>query len=122
MKQASTPQAKRQHRQARTRAKVIGTTLKPRLNVFRSNSAMFVQLIDDSKGLTLVSVHSKSVGKVTDSERAGKTAVAYKLGSMIAEKAKTVGVNAVVFDRGGYRYHGRVKAVAEGARAGGLTF
>lgn len=122
MKRARTPQAERQARQARVRARVTGTAARPRLNVFRSTTAMFVQLIDDERSVTLASVHSKSMTTKPDSERSGKIAVAYAMGQEIAAKAKELGVSAVVFDRAGYRYHGRVQAVADGARAGGLNF
>lgn len=121
MKRARTPQAKRQSRQARVRARVTGTAERPRLNVFRSNTYMFVQLIDDAKGVTLASVHSKNV-KAEAGELAGKIAIAFTLGKQIAETAKGLGIVNVVFDRAGFRYHGRVKAVADGARAGGLNF
>lgn len=123
MKRASTPQAQRQGRQARVRARVTGTAARPRLNVFRSATAMFVQLIDDVSSVTLASVHSKTMTtKPEIGERSGKIAVAYAMGQEIAAKAKELGVTAVVFDRAGYRYHGRVQAVADGARAGGLNF
>lgn len=123
MKRARTPQAKRQGRQARVRARVTGTAARPRLNVFRSAAAMFVQLIDDERSVTLASVHSKTMTtKPEVGERKGKTAVAFALGQEIAGKAKELGITAVVFDRAGYRYHGRVQAVADGARAGGLNF
>lgn len=121
MKRARTPQAQRQTRQARVRARIVGSAERPRLNVFRSNSAMFVQLIDDARGVTLASAHSKTI-KLEASEKAGKTSVAFALGKQIAETAKGLGISAVVFDRAGFRYHGRVKAVAEGARDGGLQF
>ncbi len=124
MKRARTPQARRQSRQARVRARVSGTAERPRLNVFRSNAEMFVQLIDDNRGVTLASAHSKNV-KSEDRKvegMAGKTAVAFVLGQRVAEAAKGLGITTVVFDRAGFRYQGRVKAVAEGARAAGLNF
>ncbi len=121
MKRARTPQAKRQSRQARVRARITGTTERPRLNVFRSNAYMFVQIVDDLKGTTLASVHSKNV-KAEPGELTGKVAIAFTLGKQIAETAKGLGITTVVFDRAGFRYHGRVKAVADGARAGGLNF
>jgi large subunit ribosomal protein L18 len=84
---------------------------------------MYVQLIDDSSQTTLASAHSKTVAPVADvGERTGKVAVAYTLGRAIAEQATKAHITAVVFDRGGYAYHGRVQAVADGARDGGLTF
>jgi large subunit ribosomal protein L18 len=90
------------------------------LTVFRSNTGLFVQLIDDTKGVTLVSLSSKGVKPAA--ELTGKTAVAFSVGQELAEKAKTAGITEVVFDRAGFRYHGRVKAVADGARAAGLVF
>ena len=121
MKRARTKQAQRSSRQARVRARIVGTSARPRLTVFRSNTGLFVQLIDDSSGVTLASAHSKGV-KASAEGLAGKTAVAFTVGKELAEKAKAAGVTEVVFDRAGFRYHGRVKAVADGARAGGLVF
>lgn len=109
-------QIKRERRQGRIRSKISGVTAKPRLNVFRSNVAMFLQLIDDTKGVTLASASTKEVkaeGKINQSFEAGK---------LLAEKAKKAGIVEVVFDRGGYKFHGRVKAAADGAREGGLDF
>lgn len=118
-----TKQQKRERRRRRVRAQVIGTATKPRLNVFRSLRGMYVQLIDDAAGKTLAAAHSKTLGPVTDAgDRKGREAVAYGLGKLIAEKAKALNITETVFDRAGYRYHGRVKAVAEGARDGGLKF
>lgn len=122
MKRARTTQAKRSSRQARVRARITGTAARPRLTVFRSNTALFVQLIDDAKGVTLASAHSKKVGTVEANDLKGKSAVAFAVGKELAEKAKAMGITQVVFDRAGFRYHGRVKAVADGARAGGLEF
>ncbi len=104
----------RRHRKIRT--KISGTTTRPRLNVFRSNKGMFVQIIDDLKGITLVSASSSEVKAKT------KTDNSLELGKLIAKKAKDNKIESVVFDRGAYRYHGRVKAVADGAREGGLNF
>jgi large subunit ribosomal protein L18 len=104
-------------RKRRVRVKISGTAARPRLSVFRSNTGMFVQLIDDEQGKTLASAHSKEIKKA-----AKKSAVAEELGKMIAEKAIAKNIKQVVFDRGGNFYTGRVKAVAEGARAGGLEF
>ena len=123
MKTKLTTNLKRRSRQARVRAKVKGTVERPRLNVYRSRMSMFAQLIDDVAGQTLISVHSRIVTGNTDvGERKAKVAVAYAVGKTIAEKAKAMNIAAVVFDRAGYRYHGRVQAVAEGARDGGLQF
>lgn len=118
-----TKQVKRIRRQTRVRKVIIGSAERPRLNVFRSLSGMYAQLIDDATGVTLLSAHTKTDAKNGDAgERTGKIAEAYKLGKNIAEKAKAKGITKVVFDRAGYKYHGRVKAVAEGAREGGLEF
>ncbi len=116
MDKNKTKQIKRERRQGRIRSKISGVTAKPRLNVFRSNTGMFLQLIDDTRGVTVASVTTKEIkveGKINQSFEAGK---------LLAEKAKVAGVTTVVFDRGGYKFHGRVKAAAEGAREGGLDF
>ena len=110
-------QLKKQRRKARTRAKINGTKDCPRLNVFKSNKGMFLQLIDDVAGKTILSVN---VSEIKD--RKDKTDLAFKMGELIAEKAKKAKIEKIVFDRGGNGYHGRVKAVAEGARKGGLKF
>ena len=101
----------------RIRKKVNGTAERPRLTVFRSNKEIYAQLIDDTKGITLASASSmeKSFEK-----KGTKTDVAISVGKVIAERAKTVGVDSVVFDRNGYLYHGRVKSLAEAARENGL--
>lgn len=112
----------RKRRQARVRAKISGTLERPRLNVSKSLTNVFVQLIDDVDGKTIASVHSKSITVSDAGERKGKVAAAYTAGKIIAEKAKEAGITTVVFDRGGNLYHGRVQAVADGARDGGLTF
>lgn len=101
----------------RIRKKVNGTSQKPRLSVFRSNKEIYCQLIDDLNGVTLASASSKGI-KLT----ANKVTIAAEVGKALAAKAKAVGVNNVVFDRGGYLYHGRVKSLADGAREGGLIF
>jgi large subunit ribosomal protein L18 len=111
---------KRQHRMIRhrrVRSRIIGTTERPRLSVFRSHQWMFAQVIDDSRARTLVSAYEKS------EKLSGKPAErARRLGAILAERCKEKGITAVVFDRGGYAYHGRVAAFAEGAREGGLQF
>ena len=118
-----TKQDKRNRRRNRVRKVVIGSDVRPRLNVFRSLRGVFAQILDDNASKTLVSVHSKTDGKAGDSgDRAGKIAASYKVGLRLAEKAKEKGITKVVFDRAGYKYHGRIKAVAEGARDGGLEF
>ena len=111
--------AQRLHRHKRVRGKVSGTPERPRLNVFRSETNIYAQIIDDTKGVTLVSASSLEKGFSCDGT---KTDAAKKVGEMVAERAKAKGIEAVVFDRGGYLYHGRVKALAEGAREGGLQF
>jgi large subunit ribosomal protein L18 len=111
------PQA-RLRRRRRVRAKVRGTAERPRLSVFRSNRGIQAQLIDDVAGHTLAAVNwtegdLKELKTMDQAKRAGE---------LLAERAKAAGVGSVVFDRGGYRYHGRVKALADGAREGGLSF
>lgn len=106
-----------ERRARRVRIKIFGTADRPRLSVFRSNQGMYLQLIDDAAGKTLVSAYSKELKKT-----AKKAEVAEALGKLIAEKAVAKNIKKVVFDRGGNLYTGRVKAAAEGARAGGLEF
>ena len=101
----------------RIRAKIAGTAARPRLAVFRSNKYIYAQVIDDASGRTLAQANSRE-GSVSETGVAASAAV----GKLVAERAKEAGVDTVVFDRGGYRYHGRVKAVADGAREGGLQF
>ena len=110
---------KRKKRKKRTRAKIFGTAGRPRLSVYRSNKAIYAQLIDDEKGETLVSAATRELGKIATKT---KTQQATILGELIADKAKAKGITKVVFDRGCYKFHGRVKAVAEGARKEGLQF
>lgn len=110
----------RQARHARVRSKVFGTKDVPRLNVFRSNSNIFAQIIDDSAGKTLVS--ASSIDKELKLENGGNVEAAHKVGELIAIRAKKAKITKVVFDRGGYLYHGRVKALAEAARENGLEF
>lgn len=104
----------------RIRRKIAGTPQKPRLSVFRSNSEIYVQLIDDVNSVTLASASSKEQDVVA--QKVAKTEKSKMVGAAIARKAVELGLTSVVFDRGGYLYHGRVKAVAEGAREGGLVF
>ncbi len=104
----------------RVRKKIRGTTEKPRLSVFRSNKAIYVQVIDDLEGKTLCAASSLDTG--IDSAAKTKTEVAREVGKAIAGFAKEAGVETVVFDRNGYLYHGRIKSLAEGAREGGLKF
>ncbi len=110
----------RQARHTRVRNKVSGTKETPRLNVFRSNSNIFAQIIDDSEGKTLVS--ASSIDKELKLENGGNVEAASKVGELIAKRAKEQKITKVVFDRGGYLYHGRVKALAEAARENGLEF
>jgi len=112
-------QEKRQKRHKKLRAKIFGTHIKPRLSVFRSAKHIYVQLVDDEKRKTLVSANDLEIKK---SKSKGKTTGALELGKLIAKKALEKKIEKVVFDRGGYKYHGRIKAVAEGAREGGLKF
>ena len=110
--------AKRLKRRRRVRAKITGSAERPRISVFRSNRGVFAQLVDDDAGHTLAAVNwtepeLRSLPRMDQARRAGE---------LLAERAGAVGVTAAVFDRGGYRYHGRVKALAEGAREGGLQF
>jgi large subunit ribosomal protein L18 len=107
-------------RHARVRSKVSGTQVAPRLNVFRSNSNIFAQIIDDVAGVTLVS--ASSIDKELKLENGSNVEAATKVGELLAKRAKKVKITTVIFDRGGYLYHGRVKALAEAARANGLEF
>ena len=116
------PRVARKRRHARVRAKVVGTASRPRLCVFRSLNHIYAQIIDDSQGHTLTSastldpeIKGEIVGKI-------KTGKAELVGSLVAKRALGKGINRVVFDRGGYKYHGRVKALAEAARQEGLKF
>jgi large subunit ribosomal protein L18 len=105
----------------RIRKKVMGSAERPRLNVYRSLNHLYVQLIDDHKGATLVSA-SSAEGKKGEKRTGGNVAAAKQVGKTIAERAKQKGITKVVFDRGGYIYHGRVKALADAAREAGLQF
>lgn len=108
---------KRKRIQYRIRAKVQGTTSRPRLSVFRSNKEIYCQIIDDLSGKTLAAASSREIGA-----EGSKSEQAKAVGQKIAEKAKAESISSIVFDRGGYLYHGRVKALADGAREGGLQF
>jgi large subunit ribosomal protein L18 len=111
----------REKRVRRIRKNVIGTSERPRLRVFKSSKHIYAQIIDDAAGTTLVSM--STVDKAYQkSEEKGKAAAAKQVGMAIAERAKAAGINSVVFDRGGYIYQGRIKALSEGAREGGLEF
>ena len=111
--------AQRLKRHKRVRGKISGTPERPRLNVFRSEANIYAQVIDDVNGVTLVS--ASSLDKSFEG-KGGNIEAARKVGQMVAERAKAKGIDTVVFDRGGYVYHGRVAALAEGAREGGLKF
>jgi large subunit ribosomal protein L18 len=110
--------AKRLKRRRRVRAKVTGTAERPRISVFRSNKGICAQLIDDDRGHTIAAVNWTEDGV----RELRATEQARRVGELLAERAKAAGVETAVFDRGGYQYHGRVKALAEGAREGGLAF
>jgi len=112
----------RARRHARVRKKVHGTENRPRLVVFRSSRHTEGQLVDDDRGVTLHGVSTRSLDAVESEDMSTKVAVSYEAGRKLAESARAAGVERIVFDRGGYRYHGRVKAFADGARAGGLEF
>jgi large subunit ribosomal protein L18 len=113
----------RKRRHVRVRAKVNGTPSRPRLNVFRSSAHIYAQVIDDVAGHTLVAASDLEAEiRERAGEGASKSARAKTVGQIVAERAKAAGIEMVVFDRGGFLYHGRVKAVAEGAREGGLVF
>ena len=107
---------RRLKRRRRVRAKVVGTAERPRISVFRSNRGISVQLVDDLGGRTLAAV------QWTEFRGTNKIEQAAKVGAALAERAKAAGIERAVFDRGGYQYHGRVKALAEAAREGGLAF
>jgi large subunit ribosomal protein L18 len=111
----------RRHVHERIRKKILGTSERPRLNVYRSLNHIYVQLIDDLQGNTVVFAHSAE-GKKGERRTGGNVASAKAVGKLIAERAKAKGISKVVFDRGGYIYHGRVKALADAAREAGLQF
>ncbi len=122
MKKTKTPRAARLRRHARVRQRITGTPERPRLAVFRSLTHIYAQIIDDTAGRTLVSAADVEAGVRKATDKKTKTQVAELVGAAIAKKAKEKGITQVVFDRGGFRYHGRVKALAEAARKGGLNF
>lgn len=116
MKKASNKNIKKTRRMTRIRKKLLATSSRPRLTVFRSNVNIYAQIIDDSKAKTVVSASSKEI------KSSQKTEQATEVGKLIAKKALDAKVKTVVFDKGSYRFHGRVKALADGAREGGLIF
>ena len=119
VKRAKGKSAARGRRHLRLRKKVTGTTVRPRLVVSRSSRHVFVQIVDDTIGKTVASASTMEAD--LRSFEGDKTAKARKVGELLAERAKSAGVDAVVFDRGGNKYHGRIAAIAEGAREGGLS-
>jgi len=117
--------ATRQKVHTRIRKKLTGTLERPRLNVYRSENHIYAQVIDDAKGVTLVSATSVEKGKGIKGDKrptGGNVSSAKEVGKLIAERAKGKGIKKVVFDRGGYLYHGRIKALADAAREAGLEF
>ena len=112
---------RRRIRRYRIRRRVVGSLERPRLSVFRSSKHIYAQVIDDLHGVTLAAASSRE-DLATRVEGKGKSAVSTAVGKLLAERAREKGVEKVCFDRGGYLYHGRVKALADGARAGGLNF
>ncbi|GAX89305.1 50S ribosomal protein L18 [Effusibacillus lacus] len=112
----------RKRRHARVRKKVFGTAERPRLNVFRSNQHIYAQLIDDTKGVTLVSASTVDKELKGQFENGGNINAAQKVGELVAKRALEKGYKSVVFDRGGYLYHGRIQALADAAREAGLEF
>jgi len=117
-----TPRELRSRRHTRLRKRVRGNTQRPRLNVFRSNVHIYAQVIDDTTGRTLAAASSKDRALAGSLTGKTKTERAQVVGKLIAERAKNAGIEQVVFDRGGYKYHGRVQALADAAREAGLTF
>lgn len=117
---AQSKTARRNKIRSRIRGRINGTNSRPRLSVYRSNKDIYAQIIDDSNGVTICAASSREVGirEVSDN----KVAKASLVGKKLAEKAVAAGIKAVVFDRGGYLYHGRVKSLADAAREGGLEF
>ena len=120
MAKTKTKEEGRYKRKLRLRKKVAGTADKPRLSIYRSLNHIYVQAVDDRNGKTLFSASSQEIDE--KEKHTGNKSAAKRVGELIAEKCKRKGIDAVVFDRGGYLYHGRVKALAEAARAAGLKF
>lgn len=112
----------RLRRHLRVRKKIAGTAMRPRLNIFRSSKHIYAQIIDDTKGVTLVSASTQDKRLSGELIKAGNVEAARKVGTLIAQSAKEIGIQSVVFDRGGYLYHGRVQALADAAREEGLEF
>ena len=122
MTKIRTNKGRRVMRHIRVRRKISGTSERPRLSVYRSLNHVYAQVIDDSQGVTLTSASSLESAVKTQKDDKNKVNVAELVGSLLSGRAKEKGVSQVVFDRGGYRYHGRVKALADAARKGGLVF
>ena len=122
MTKIRTNKGRRVMRHARVRRKIVGTPERPRLSVYRSLNHVYAQVIDDSQGATLASASSLESAVKTQQNGGSKVDVAGLVGGLISERAKEKGIGTVVFDRGGYKYHGRVKALADAARKGGLVF
>lgn len=110
----------RKMRHLRIRSRIFGTAEKPRISIFKSNKNIFIQLIDDVTGKTMIS--SKVVSSAKSKLKGKKSEKSTEIGKMLAEKVKEAGIKEAIFDRGGYKYHGRIKALADGLRAGGLKF
>ena len=122
MNSAKVKRDARLRRHRRVRRRVVGSAERPRLAVFKSGRHIYAQVIDDGKGKTVAHASSLDAGLKKEAPKGASQDAAGKVGALVAERAKKAGVTKVVFDRGGYRYHGRVKALAEGARTGGLEF
>ena len=120
VRETKSKEGRRRRRHLRVRKKVQGTPERPRLVVFRSSKHIYAQVVDDSRGVTLLGASDRSEGIAVEGK--GKVAKSVALGKLVAERAKAQGITRVVFDRGGFQYHGRIKAVADGARHGGLEF
>jgi len=118
MSKITSKELKRGRRRKKIRAKISGTAARPRLSVFKSNKGMYLQLIDDISGKTLASART---GELKDA-KGKKSVISFELGKILALKAAEKGIKEIVFDRGGYKFHGRVKAAADGAKEGGLMF
>jgi len=122
MKKTQTPRAARRRRHIRVRARMAGTPARPRLAVFRSLNHIYAQIIDDAAGHTLAAASDSEAEVRSSRDGKKKSEIATLVGESLARKAKAAGVTDVVFDRGGFKYHGRVKALADAARKGGLGF
>jgi len=122
MSAAKSRNALRARRHARVRRRINGAAERPRLSVFRSLHHLYAQLIDDATGKTLAAASTREKAVADGLESNSSSAAAEKVGKIIAERAKAKGINSVVFDRGGYKYHGRIKALADAARGAGLEF